>query len=90
MNGWLWNVINSVYITIGLFIIDYRTNLLDNIDNIIPVIGKTWWTRFYKLHQNKLLYGENVLDENDLCDIIEGDWKWLDVKLEYTYEKNIR
>ena len=52
------------------------------------MIGKTWWTNFenpmavwfYKLHQNNLLYGENLLDENYLCVILEGDWKLLEVK----------
>ena len=67
---------------------DYIMNIIDNIDNIIPVIGKNWWTHvdnpmvvsFYKLHQNKLLYGENVLDEKYLCAILEGDLKLLEVK----------
>ena len=35
---------------------------------------------FYKLHQNNLLYGENVLDEKYVCAIIEGDWKLLEFK----------
>ena len=43
MNGWLWYVVHSVYITLGIFKIDNRINILDNKDNIIPVIGKTWW-----------------------------------------------
>ena len=34
---------------------------------------------FYNLHQNILLYGENVLDENYLCAILEGDCKGLEV-----------
>ena len=57
-------------------------------DIIIPVIGKTWWypfenpmdVCFYKLDQNILLYGENVLDEHNLCAILEGDLKLLEVK----------
>ena len=63
-------------------------NIIDNIDNIIPVIGKTWWTNFdnpmaiwfYKLHKNNLIYGENVLDEKYPCVILEGYWKWFEVK----------
>ena len=87
MNGLFWNVVHSIYITLWLFIIDYRINILEDIDKIIPVIGKTWWTNFenqttvgfYKLHQNILLYGENLLDENYLCAILQGDWKWMEV-----------
>ena len=63
-------------------------NLLDNIDNTIPFIGKTWWTNFdnpmavwfYEIHQNNLIYGNFLLDEKYLCAILEGDWKWIKVK----------
>ena len=44
MNGWLGYVVHSVYITIGPFKIYYRIKLLDNMDNIVTVMGKTWWT----------------------------------------------
>ena len=40
MNGSLGYVVHSVYITFGLFKIYYRINFLDNMDTIIPVIGK--------------------------------------------------
>ena len=63
-------------------------NILDNIYKTIPVIGKSWWTHFdntmavwfNKIHQNNLLYGENILDEKYLCAILEGGWKLLEVK----------
>ena len=63
-------------------------NIIYNIDEIIPFIGKTLWTHFdnpmtvwfYKIHQNNFLYGKNVLDGNYLCAIIEGDWKLLESK----------
>ena len=45
---------------------------------------------FYKLHQNILLYSKNVLDEKYLCAILEGDWKRMEVFLEWTDDKNIR
>ena len=88
MSGLLWNVFHSVYITFGFFINDYRMNIIDNIDNIISVKGKSWWTNyynpravwFYKPHQDNLIYGEHVLDEKYLCAILEGDWNWLEVK----------
>ena len=44
MNGWLGYVVHSVYITLGPFKIYYRINFLDKMDNIVPVMGKTWWT----------------------------------------------
>ena len=98
MNGWSWNVLHSVYIIPGLFLIDYIIHILEDIHNIIPVIGKTWWNRFEnpmavycnKLHQNILLYGENVMDENYPCAILEGDWKWLEVFLEWSDDMKTR
>ena len=95
--GDLWNVVRIVYITLRLFIIDYRINILEDLDSIIPLIGKTWWTNFdnslavcfYKVHQNILLYGENVLDEKYLSDIIECDWKLLEVFIQWRDDKNI-
>ena len=39
---WHLNVIHSVYITAGIFIIDYIINILDNRDHSFPVMGKTW------------------------------------------------
>ena len=94
----MWNVVHSVKITLVLFIIDYRINLLEDIDNTIPFIVETWWTHlenpmamcFYKLHQNILLYGGNVLDKNYLCYIPKGDWKWLKFFLGWTDENNIK
>ena len=35
---------------------------------------------FYKLQQNNLLHGGNIYDEKCPCPIIEGDWKWSEVK----------
>ena len=35
---------------------------------------------FYKLHQNKFLYGENLLHEKYLCAILKGNWKSSEVK----------
>ena len=45
---------------------------------------------FYKIYQNNMLYGENVLDENYICAITEGDWKGLEVFIECKDDKNIR
>ena len=45
---------------------------------------------FYELHQNNLIYGENLLDDKYLCAILEGDWNEFKLKLEWTDDKNIR
>ena len=57
---WCWNIIHSVQITFGIFIIDYIINILDDREKTFPVIGKTCQTHLKnRIENNYVLKSES-------------------------------